>query len=70
MDPILTEIVQYLLKKNKVEWANHIAELILNSNDSDSDSEYEIDLSDEEGHAVKEEEYKVIIDPDGHQRLF
>tara|TARA_R110002074_G_scaffold42498_2_gene111669 strand:- start:253 stop:510 length:258 start_codon:yes stop_codon:yes gene_type:complete len=71
---MLVEIGEYLLKKNKTEWAEFIAILILtcqadeSSDDDDSDSDYE--YSEDEGDAVKEEDYKVITDSDGHVKLF
>ena len=70
---MLVEIGEYLLKKNKTEWAEFIAVLILTcqadeSSDDDSDSDYE--YSEDEGDAVKEEDYKVITDSDGHVKLF
>ena len=71
---MLVEIGEYLLKKNKTEWAEFIAVLILtcqadeSSDDDDSDSDYE--YSEDEGDAVKEEDYKVITDSDGHVKLF
>tara|TARA_R110000824_G_scaffold49364_1_gene138494 strand:- start:637 stop:873 length:237 start_codon:yes stop_codon:yes gene_type:complete len=67
---MLVEIGEYLLKKNKTEWAEFIAVLILTCQESDDDSDSDYEYSEDEGDAVKEEDYKVITDSDGHVKLF
>tara|TARA_R110000787_G_C13409438_1_gene444064 strand:- start:494 stop:712 length:219 start_codon:yes stop_codon:yes gene_type:complete len=67
---VLLEIGEYLLKKNKTDWAEFIALLILKNEESDSDSDSDYEYSEDEGDAVKEEDYKVITDSDGHVKLF
>tara|TARA_B100000768_G_C11279545_1_gene377747 strand:+ start:3546 stop:3746 length:201 start_codon:yes stop_codon:yes gene_type:complete len=65
MDDQLQEISEYLLEKDKTEWALIIQGLILEFNQYDSD----IDYSEDEGDALDEGVPAVNIDLNGFQSL-
>ena len=65
MDDQLQEISEYLLEKDKTEWALIIQGLILEFKEYDSD----IDYSEDEGDALDEGVPGINIDANGFQSL-